>query len=124
MAQFAPTVERLEGEVFLVLAFDAEGSSAIRERELDAHLTYVEKHCDDYLICGPLRDPGESALIGSFFLLAAESEAKARQIVDADPYVQSGMYREIRVLSATAAAGRLLNGVIWGSPDDIRGSAS
>ena len=91
---------------------------------MDAHLTYIEKHCDDYLVCGPLREPGESSLIGSFFLLAAENEAQARQIVGGDPYVQSGMYREIRVLSATAAAGRLMNGVIWGSADDIRDSAS
>lgn len=124
MAQFAPTVARVDGEVFLVTCFDGEGSAAVRKQELDGHLSYVEQHCDDYLVCGPLREPGESALMGSFFLLVAESESAARALVGGDPYVQSGMYKDIRVLSATAAGGRFMSGVIWESADAIRDRAS
>lgn len=124
MAQFAPTVARIEGEVFLVLCFDGDGSAAVREQELDGHLSYVEQHCDDYLACGPLREPGESPLMGSFFLLVAENESAARELVGGDPYVRSGMYEEIRVLSATAAGGRFMGGVIWDSADAIRDRAS
>ncbi len=124
MAQFATTVPRIEGEVFLVLAFDGEDSGTHRDRELDGHLEYVEKRCDDYLICGPLRVPGGTQLIGSFFLLVASDEGAARDMVGGDPYVKSGMYSQIRVLSATASAGRLMGGGIWEAADAIRAAAS
>ena len=124
MAKFAPTVPRIDGEVFLVIARDAPGSAELRDRELDAHLEYVEKRCDQYLICGPLREPGEDTLVGSFFLLAAENEAAARALVEGDPYVTAGTYASIEVKSAVASAGRFIGGVIWESADAIRAKAS
>lgn len=124
MAQFARTVPRVDSDVFLVLAYDADGSAAVRERELDGHLEYVEKHCDNYLLAGPLREPGESALIGSFFLVAADSADAAEAIVSGDPYMKSGMYREVRVHAAVPAGGRFMGGVIWESADAIRERAS
>lgn len=124
MAKLAPTVPRVAGDVFLVLAYDAEGSAEIRDRDLDSHLEYVERNCDNYLICGPLRNPGEDALIGSFFLVAASSEADARDLVAGDPYVRSGMYDRIEVHSATPAAGRFLGGVIWESAEAVRSRAT
>lgn len=124
MAQFAPTVPRVDSDVFLVLCYDGEGSAEIRERELDDHLEYVEKHTDAYLVAGPLRDPGAAPLIGSFFLVAAASADEARAIVSSDPYVKSGMYREVIVHAAVPAGGRFMGGVIWESADAVRGKAS
>jgi len=124
MAQFAATVPRIESDVYLVLAYDADDSAEIRQRELDGHLEYVEKHCEEYLVAGPLRNPGEAALIGSFFLVAASSAEEAQAIVSGDPYVQSGMYREVRVHEAVPAGGRFMGGVIWESADNIRDRAS
>ncbi|MDJ0749986.1 MAG: YciI family protein [Woeseiaceae bacterium] len=124
MAKNAPTVARVDSEVFLVLAFDAEGSADTRDRELEGHLDYVESHCNDYLVCGPLRQPGQPALVGSFFLVAAKDEGAARRLVEGDPYVQSGVYREISVHAATAAAGRFMGGVIWESAEAIRAVTS
>jgi len=124
MAQFAPTVPRIDSDVFLVLCYDSEGSAEIRERELDGHLEYVERHTDEYLVAGPLREPGEAPLVGSFFLVAAADADAARAIVSADPYVKSGMYREITVKAAVPAGGRFMGGVIWESADAIRDKAS
>lgn len=124
MAEFAPTVDRIDGEIFLVFAFDGGDSAEIRDRELDGHLAYVEQRCNEYLVCGPLREPGDPALIGSFFLVVADSEQAARELIGGDPYVQSGMYADIRVLSATAAGGRFMGGVIWESAEAIRAAAS
>ena len=124
MAEFAPTVPRINGEVFLVIARDAPGSAELRDRELDAHLEYVEKRCDQYLICGPMREPGEDALVGSFFLLVAENEAAARVLIEGDPYVEAGTYASIEVKAAVASAGRFIGGVIWESADAIRAKAS
>ncbi len=124
MAQHAPTVPRVDSDVFLVLAYDAENSAEIRERELDGHLEYVEKHCEQYLVAGPLREPGAQPLIGSFFLVAAKDAEEAQQIVSGDPYVKSGMYREVIVHAAVPAGGRFMGGVIWDSPDALRDRAS
>ncbi|MDX1515737.1 MAG: YciI family protein [Woeseiaceae bacterium] len=122
MAEFAPTVTRLDDDVYLVIGYDVDGGEEIRDRALVAHLEYVEQQCDRYLVAGPLRNPGEDALIGSFFLVAANDGDEARAIVSGDPYVKNGLYRELIVHSATPAVGRLLGGVIWDSAQSLRDS--
>ena len=124
MAEYVPTVDRVPGQTFLVLAFDAEGSAETREQELDGHLRYIERNFGRYLAAGPLREPGGTSLIGSFFLVVAEDEADAMNLLNGDPYMHKQTYGEVRVLSATPAAGRWMGGVIWDSPDDLRGKSS
>lgn len=124
MAEYAPTVDRVPDQSFLVLALDGEGSADTREQALAGHLEYMEKNCDRYLVAGPLREPGGTSLIGSFFLVVADDEADARQFLSGDPYMQSEMYADVRIMAATPAAGRFLGGVIWHSADSIRGKAS
>ena len=124
MAKHAPTVDRVAGRTFLVLAYDGKGSAEARDRELDGHLEYVEKHCSRYLTCGPMNNPGDPALIGSFFLVAAEDEQDARDFLAGDPYMASGMYATVTVHEVTVAAGHWLGGVIWESAEAIRARAS
>ena len=121
MAEYAPTVPRFTESVFLVLAWDGDNSAPTRDSELEGHLHYVEKQVDRYLVCGPLRDPGGAELIGSFFLVAAESADEAKALVSEDPYIKSGMYREVVVKEAIPAGGRLMGGgVIWESAEAVR----
>lgn len=124
MAKHAPTVDRITERTFMVLAYDGAGSAPIRERELDGHLEYVEKHCDRYLTCGPMRNPDETELIGSFFLVVADDEQDARDFLAGDPYLASGMYATIHVHEVTVAGGRFMGGVIWESAEAIRAAAS
>ena len=124
LAEYVPTVDRIPGQTFLVLAFDGEGSAETREQELDGHLRYIEQHFERYLAAGPLREPGGTALIGSFFLVSAEDETDAMNLLNGDPYMYKQIYGEVRVLAATPAAGRWMGGVIWDSPDDLRGKSS
>ena len=124
MAKFAETVPRIDAGVFLVLALDGPDSAAPRDAHLESHLEYVEKNVDRYLVCGPLRNPGEEPLIGSFFLVKADSADEARDLVSGDPYVKSGMYAEIQVHEATAAGGSFMGGVIWESAEAIRAMQS
>jgi len=124
LAEYAPTVDRVPGQTFLVLAFDGEDSAETREQALNGHLEYVEKNCNRYLVAGPLREPGDTTIVGSFFLLVADDEADARRFLSGDPYMQGEMYADVRIMSATPAAGRWMGGVIWDSADSIRGKAS
>lgn len=124
MAKYAPTIPRIEGSVFLVLAWDGPNSEATRDEALEGHLEYIEQNYERYLVCGPLRNPGEDALVGSFFLVQADSAADAEALVSGDPYLKSGMYAEIRVQEAVAAGGRFMGGVIWESAEAIRAAQS
>ena len=107
-----------------MLCYDDDGAAEPRQSELDGHLEYVEKHSSDYLVAGPLKAPGEQPIVGSFFLVAAADADTARSIVAGDPYVQSGMYREIIVHEAVPAGGRFMGGVIWESADSVRDRAT
>ena len=44
MAKFAPSVNKLKDQVFLVLAYDAEGKNNVRNIFLDEHLEFIEKN--------------------------------------------------------------------------------
>lgn len=126
MAEYAPTVPRLEGTVFLVEGHDHEdGRSAdLRHEFLEQHLHYVEQNCDRYLVCGPMWPPGEDAIKGSFFLIQAPDEAAAQALVDGDPYVDAGVYAKMVVRQVSPAAGKFMGGVIWESAEAVRQFAS
>lgn len=119
MAEFAPTVSRIDSNVFLVVGWDNEDSAGLRDEHMVGHLQYVEKHCDRYLIAGPLSEPGTAPLVGSFFLVAADTADAARELVAGDPYVKNGLYRALHIHAATPAVGRLLGGVIWESAEAL-----
>jgi uncharacterized protein YciI len=120
MAKYAPTVPRIDGGVYLVLAYDGPGSEGPRDEYLEQHLEYVEQNVGRYLVCGPLREPGHEPLVGSFFLVRADDAAAARALVAGDPYVQCGMYKDVIVHEATPAGGKFMGGVIWESAAAIR----
>lgn len=124
MATHCKTVPRLEKRVFMIIATDAPGMEAARAEHLDGHLEYVEKHVDEYLIAGPLREIGDDKLAGSFFLVAAESPEAAEAIVGGDPYFTCGLYGVIEKRELTASAGHWMGGVIWQDADEIRAYAN
>lgn len=124
MAEFAPTVDRVAERAFLVIALDGDDSSAPRDDALDGHLQFIEKNVARYLACGPMNEPGDPALVGSFFLVTAADERDAREFLSGDPYFASGMYASVTVREVTPAAGRWMGGVIWESADAIRARAS
>lgn len=123
VAKFAPTIPRVDGDVFLVICHDGPGSAALRDQHLEGHLHYIEHNWERYLVCGPMRPPGKSELCGSFFLVTAGDEADARRLLDGDPYLTCGMYERIEVFASTAAAGRWQGGVIWESAEAIRAAS-
>ena len=101
-----PTVPRHDGKVFLVICRDEPGKSDLRETHLKGHLDHVERNWQRYLTAGPIRNPGATALVGSVFLVFADSEADARALMEGDPYVTSGLYGSIEYFENTLSIGR------------------
>ena len=124
MAKFAPSVNKLKDQVFLVLAYDNEDKDHIRIEFLDEHLEFIEKNFKQYLSCGPLRLPGEKDIIGSFFIITSQNEEELNAFLQKDPYFENSLYEKLRILLATPAAGLWMGGVIWNNAEDIRPNAT
>ena len=119
-----PTVARYDSPLYLVICRDGPGSGVARAEKLDGHLRHVEVNWRRYVLAGPLRNPGEQALSGSYFMVRATDEADARALMMGDPYVSSGMYATMEVLEATASIGLYMGGKIWENADAIRSKAA
>jgi uncharacterized protein YciI len=122
-----PTVKRPQTPCFLVLAHDCEDAdraARLRAEHLDGHLAHMEAHWRRYVTAGPIRTPGEARLIGSSFLVLAETEADARALMDRDPYFTSGLYGRVEIYAQTLAIGEYLGGKTWRSADSVRHLAS
>ena len=122
-----PTVPRAGQPCFLVIArdiADADRAGQLRSAHLDGHLAHVEANWRRYLNAGPIREPGETRLIGSTFLIFADSESEARAVMDGDPYFTCGLYERVEVFEQTLAIGLYLGGKIWDTAEAIRGRAA
>lgn len=124
MDQPCPTAPRMAQPCFLVLCEDGSKAPSLRERDLEGHLAHVERHWRRYLAAGPLRNPGETALSGSIFLVFATDEAEVRTLMEGDPYFTNGQYQSVRIVGFTPAIGLSLGGKIWSDPASLRGRAA
>lgn len=118
-----PTVPRLEQPCFLVLCRDDPERAALRDSHLAGHLSHVENHWQSYIAAGPLRQPGETTLCGSFFLVQADTLEDAEAIMAGDPYIASELYAEVEYLAFTPAIGQFLGGKIWEDAEALRDRA-
>ncbi len=119
-----PHVPRLSSPCFLVICRDGPEASSMRVVHLDAHLRHVEKHWTRYVTAGPLRNPGQDKLVGSVFILIAESLSDAQSLMNLDPYIACGMYESIQYFEFSNSIGQFIGGKIWASPDAIRHRAA
>ena len=120
----AKTAPRLEQPCFLVICRDGGNKAEPRTRHLKGHLDHVEANWERYVTAGPVRIPGEEPLVGSVFLVVADTLNEAKALMDGDPYVSSGMYASIEYLEFTNSIGRFIGGKIWDSAEAIADRAA
>ncbi len=90
--------------LYAIMSTDAPDSLAKRKATRPAHLVRVEKLVEQgrLVIAGPhpaidSPDPGEAGFTGSLIVAEFESLDAARAWADADPYVQAGVYADVKV---------------------------
>ena len=113
------TSPRLEQPCFLVICRDGENSAQKRTQFLKGHLDHVEKNWEKYVTAGPVRIPGSEPLVGSVFLVLADTLNEAKALMEGDPYIASGMYETIEYLEFTNSVGRFIGGKIWESAEAV-----
>jgi len=114
-----PHVEKDATPVFLFVCKDGPTAPAARVAQLTGHLAHVEANWRRYIVAGPMRRPGETAICGSYFLLRATDVDEAWSIMRGDPYVTSDLYAEIEVTDVTPSIGLWVGGKIWADPASI-----
>lgn len=114
-----PYVPRLDQTCFLVTCRDGANSAEPRTKFLKGHLDHVEKYWTRYVTAGPIREPGGEALVGSVFLVLADSIEDAKSLMEGDPYITCGMYESITYHEFSNSVGQFIGGKIWESAEAI-----
>lgn len=82
-----------------------DGGVALRAATRSAHLEWVAGNGRAVRMAGPLlADDGET-MIGSIFLLQADSLDAAKAFSAADPYSRAGLFAEVRINETRWAIG-------------------
>lgn len=115
----ADRVARLKKPTFMFTCLDGEKTPPLREKHLFGHLDHIEANNEHYRVAGPMRHSADGDIFGSFFLVEAETEEQAWDVMRGDPYISSDMYESVTVCHFAPACGQWLGGVIW-DQDEIR----
>lgn len=124
MTDAPPLAQRTDKTCYLIVCKDGPDAPHLRGEHLDGHLDHVEKHWRSYVTAGPMREPGGDAIVGSVFLLLADSLEEAKGVMEGDPYISCGMYQSIDYKEFTNSIGAYIGGKIWDDREAIRGRAA
>ena len=108
-----PTTPRHGTPLFLFVCKDGLDGATHRVAQLAGHLAHVETHWRSYVVAGPMRQPDEKVLSGSFFLVLAPTLDQAWDLMRGDPYFTCGLYANIEVTEVTPSIGLWVGGKIW-----------
>ncbi len=83
--------------LFACICKDKPDAGELRQQTREAHLEHLRENAGAVVSAGPLLSADGSAPVGSLLIVAAESLDAARAMMDADPYVQAGVFAEVEV---------------------------
>ncbi len=86
--------------LYAVHALDKPKSLPLRLEHYAAHRAYVESdqlHHVNVVMSGPLQSADGEVMIGSLFIIAAETQKAVEAFVKADPFAQQGVWGTISV---------------------------
>ena len=124
MIDAPPFVPKPRQKCYLIICRDGPDAAQLRKKHLDGHLAHVEKHWRRYVTAGPIREPDSDPLVGSVFLLFADTLTDAQELMNGDPYISCGMYESIEYKEFNTSIGLFPGGKIWESADAVRHRAA
>ncbi|WP_374729216.1 YciI family protein [Natronospira elongata] len=83
---------------FVVRTFDDPSKIMLRTEHMGAHLRYLQENDREILVAGSLRKKAGADPIGALWIVEAETEARARQLVEEDPFHIEGLRANYEVL--------------------------
>lgn len=82
---------------YILHALDKPGAVETRLAHYDAHKAYLAQAPIRTLISGPLVDGDGETMIGSFFLLEADSKEEVIAFNQADPFHHAGIWDTVSI---------------------------
>ena len=82
---------------FIIHALDKAGGLQDRLANYEAHKAYLGKAPVSIVISGPLLGADNETMIGSFFLVEAETQAEVQAFHDADPFKKAGIWQTVSI---------------------------
>ncbi len=82
---------------FTIHCLDKTGGLPDRLANYEAHKAYLGSAPVRIVISGPLLAPDQETMIGSFFLVEAETQAEVQAFHDADPFKKAGIWEQVSI---------------------------
>jgi uncharacterized protein YciI len=82
---------------FVIHCLDKQGGLPDRLAHYEAHKAYLGSAPVQIVISGPLLAPDSETMIGSFFLVEAETQAEVQAFHDADPFKKAGIWDRVSI---------------------------
>jgi uncharacterized protein YciI len=105
--------ERFANTGVVVVCRDGPQGLAARAAATPAHLAYIDSVIDEINVAGPLYDEAGLTVVGSLYSLRTQSLARARQIIESDPFYRAGAFGSVEYFPHLPAAGHYVGGKIW-----------
>jgi len=83
--------------LYIMICEDKPDSQALRMATRAAHLAFIETVREQVRLAGPMLSDDGERMLGSLFLLEAESLDAARALNARDPYTQAGLFGAVTI---------------------------
>lgn len=107
------TRQPYESTAYVVVCRDGPNAAIARAAQTQAHLRYIETVLGELNVAGPLFDDSGRETVGSLYVLHTRSLARAREIIENDPFHKAGAFASVEYFPHLPAAGRYIGGTIW-----------
>lgn len=105
--------QRFANTGVVVICRDGPQGPQARAAATQAHLAYIDTVIGEINVAGPLYDEAGLNMIGSLYSLRTQSLARAKEIIENDPYYRAGAFQSVEYFPHLPAAGHYLGGKIW-----------
>ena len=84
--------------LFAVIFKDKPDRADLRERNLEAHVVWLNEHRAKILIAGSLRENPNVTPLGGLWVVEEESKKAVTQLLSSDPFFTCGLRQDVQVL--------------------------
>jgi uncharacterized protein YciI len=81
--------------LFVIHGIDKPGHAAVRAEARQRHLDHVARHAGHVVVGGPTVDDSGESMNGSVLVVDFPDRASAQAFLDADPYVEAGLFETV-----------------------------
>jgi hypothetical protein len=81
--------------LYVLFCEDKPDSEALRMETRDAHLAFIATRAGMIRLAGPMLSDDGERMVGSLFLLEADSLEEVRALHEEDPYTRAGLWGNV-----------------------------